>query len=64
MIAVEMAVTVCRATARQIAAATSSVQEGALVVLRHQPEFQTWAGNVLHESCSDPQDDFHVLNCF
>lgn len=64
MIAVEMAVTVCRATAGQIALATSSVQEGAPTVLRHQPEAQTWEGNVFHLSCSDPQDDFSALNCF
>lgn len=57
MIAVAMAVTVCRATARQIAAATSSVQNRALMVLRQLPEVQTWEGNML-------QDGFGLLNCF
>lgn len=57
MIAVAMAVTVCRATARQIAAATSSVQNRALMVLGQLPEVQTWEGNTLH-------DGFGLLNCF
>lgn len=57
MIAGAMAVTVCRPTARQIAAATSSVQNRALMVLRQLPEVQTWEGNTL-------QDGFGLLNCF
>lgn len=64
MIAVEMPVTVCRVTERWITVATPSVQEGALMVLGYQPEVQTCEGNVLHQSCSEPQDDFSVLNWF
>lgn len=64
MIAVEMTVALCRATARWITVATSSVQEGTLLVLGRQPEVQTWEGNALHRSCSAPHNDFSVPNYF
>lgn len=34
------------------------------MVLGHQPEVRTYEGNVHHQSHSDPQDEFSVLNCF